>query len=374
MTSWRERISLWRLVRAVGQHDLTRLALIPLWTLDPMGANFADVEPARCEIASRQSLAPEAPEALRVMTWNIKYGGARIDFFYDGHGDRVVMERAEVLANLEGLAAKIRQVDPDVLLLQEVDVGSRRSARVDELIWLLEHTSLNFAAYASQWRVRHVPSHGIGEVDAGVAILSRYPLAEAERVSLPLIDDQDGVTQYFFLRRCLLTARVDVPGRGAVRFACLHSSAFTGGRTRALQIAGVLRALERFEARGETIVLGGDFNVIPPFSERYSGYEDLAEVEEIFEASSYEGEAEELLPLYERLQAAVPLERYREDNAPFFTHSTTREVFWNRKLDYLFTSGAWREGSAITHQDERSGMETMSRSDHAPLSAELELA
>ena len=35
-------------------------------------------------------------ETLTVMNWNIKFGGGRLDFFFDCHGDRVLMEKEEV--------------------------------------------------------------------------------------------------------------------------------------------------------------------------------------------------------------------------------------------------------------------------------------
>ena len=41
------------------------------------------------------------------MTWNIRFGVARADFFGDGCGDRVVFTKDEVTAALESLAKKI---------------------------------------------------------------------------------------------------------------------------------------------------------------------------------------------------------------------------------------------------------------------------
>jgi len=49
------------------------------------------------------------------------------------------------------------------------------------------------------------------------------------------------------------------------------------------------------------------------------------------------------------------------------------DVAWG-KLDYLFSNSHFLFGSAMVHQDvEHGGMETLSRSDHAPLTATWEV-
>src|SRR5262245_41745432 len=168
-------------------------AVVP-WMLvaaacDPFHTGFDDLERARYYQARGQRPAPEQAERLRVMNYNVKFGGGRIDFFFDCHGDRVLMRESEVIANLEALAVKIDQVDPDVLVVQEVDVNSKRAAFVDQMQWLLDHTDLDYGVYASQWKADYVPSDGIGAVDSGNGILSKYPLSGAVRIALALRTD-----------------------------------------------------------------------------------------------------------------------------------------------------------------------------------------
>src|SRR5262245_6873314 len=105
--------------------------LLALAACDPFHTGFDDVERAQVYHAHGERPAPAQPTRLRVMNYNVKFGGGRIDFFFDCHGDRVLMTKSEVSANLEALAVKINQVDPDVLVVQEVDVNSKRAAFVD---------------------------------------------------------------------------------------------------------------------------------------------------------------------------------------------------------------------------------------------------
>src|SRR5690349_16274489 len=92
------------------------------------------------ERASPSPSPPAAPKQLKVMTYNIKFGAARIDVFFDYWGDRVQLEPAEVGHNLAAIERLIDEVDPDVLIGQEVEVNSKRSAYVDMVQHILDGT------------------------------------------------------------------------------------------------------------------------------------------------------------------------------------------------------------------------------------------
>ena len=61
-------------------------------------------------------------------------------WFGDSCGGRVIMTRGEVVAHLENLADYINNIQPDILLLQEVDVESKRSGYVDQVQWQLQQS------------------------------------------------------------------------------------------------------------------------------------------------------------------------------------------------------------------------------------------
>ncbi|HEX5042351.1 MAG TPA: endonuclease/exonuclease/phosphatase family protein, partial [Candidatus Polarisedimenticolaceae bacterium] len=93
---------------------------------------------------------------LRVMTFNIKSG----------------------LYGLEKVAHVIEETWPDVVALQEVDVGARRSGRVDQPARLAAATGLQHRAYFQAT----TKSHGA----YGVALLSRFPLERRAQYRLPV--------------------------------------------------------------------------------------------------------------------------------------------------------------------------------------------
>lgn len=336
---------------------------------DPFGTGFDDVEKAVSYTAERIVDAPK-PSALRVMTYNIKFGGGRIDFFFDCHGDEVLMSEAEVIQNLEGLAELIRIADPDVLFLQEVDVLSKRSAYVDQVNYLLDHTDLNYGVYASQWKADYVPSDGIGAVDSGNAILAKWKLTDAERIALPLRTDQSSIERYFYLKRNVLTAELDVTP--SVSLVATHAAAYATDGTKAEHIAVFEESMD--EAPGLTIG-AGDLNTLPPGTQKQHDFADSVCTDEDFIADDYREESDLLVSLYAKYDSAIPLLDYQADNSPYFTHSTDEDHFWNRKLDYIFTNARVVPGSGTTHQQASSplGIDTMSLSDHAPLTVEIEL-
>lgn len=361
-------------VKWMDELSVADKAAAPLEALDPFHTQFGEVEEAQYYHARRLRRAVPTGGVLKVMTWNIKFGGARIDFWFDGHGERVLLNDWEVVANLEGLAAKINQADPDVLLLQEVDVNSKRAAFVDQMQWLLDRTGLNYGAYASQWRADFVPTKGLGRVDSGIATLSKFPVRDAQRLALPEIEARDRLTRYFYLKRAMLTASVELPNQGVVRVVNIHTEPFANDGTKRRQLEQFHGELDRLDRAGTTFVAGGDLNSLAPGTAQQHGFVDVVMEDEDFQGGDYRQQDDWLTSLYEHYTPAVDLDDYHRDNRPHCTHSTSKEVFWNRKLDYLFTNGEFVAGSALTHQDHsRGGMKTMLLSDHAPVSVSLRL-
>lgn len=336
---------------------------------DPFRTQFDDLEQAEPYHADVLTPATPTGRSIKVMTWNVKFGAGRIDFFFDCHGDRGWMDADEVYDNLAGLAGHIRSVAPDVLIVNEVEVSSRRSAYIDQVQYLLDHTDLNHGAYASIWRADYVPSDGIGKIDMGNAILSRWPVVDAERIALPLIGEQDGLTQYFYLKRNLLRARVDLPGATDVIVVATHTAAFASDGTKKKHIDRFLAELDaaRQDAAdiGAVVLGGGDLNTLPPGTAKFVDFPDTVCTGERFEADDYGEELDWLSGLYDAYTPAIALDLYQADNAPHFTHTTDKDGLWNRKLDYLFSDA--RLSAGRTHQ------ETLALSDHAPVSATLHL-
>ena len=300
------------------------------------------------------------PDTLKVMTWNIKFGGGRIDFFFDCHGDRVIMEKSEVIDNMALLSEKIREVNPDILFIQEADVNAKRSAFVDQVQYLLDNTGFNYAAYASQWKAKYIPSDGIGKMDSGNAILSKWKFTDAKRIALPLIQSQNFIVRYFYLKRNILEINLENKGE-SIKLLTTHLSAYAKDDTKKKQLEILKTYVDSLHRKRQEFILGGDFNSLPPFSEQTSNFDDSACTDGNFEADNYSSETEWMMPFYNNYEAAIPLTDFKENNPKYFSHTTDKNGYWNRKVDYLFTNGSFVPTSGNTLQ------QWMQVSDHAPI-------
>lgn len=354
---------------------LALLSLVACTACLDVGPEFPDREPAEMMQAATLQPADAQTTLLRVMSYNIKFGGARIDFFFDGWGERVHMSRAEVETNLDGLLALIAEVGPDVLLLQEVDRDSRRSAFVDQAQYILDHSKLNYGAYAHAWRSHFVPDHGIGQVDMGVMVMSRFPLAAGERIDQGTIDEQDPVTQRFYLRRAMVKTVVQLSGDRRIPVIAVHTAAYATDGTKKRQIEQIRAEAEATEG---PVIVGGDFNALPPGAVKREGFADERPVLTA-EPVHYRGEEDWMQGMYDLLKPAIPLADYQADEARYFSASVNKDVFWTRRLDYLFCRDPWSAGANVLQKPgdlwlgKPIAADPMQLSDHAPVVALLPL-
>jgi endonuclease/exonuclease/phosphatase family metal-dependent hydrolase len=339
---------------------------------EPLATSFDETEEAQYFYPGKTTSVPDTFSVIRVMTWNIRFGAGRIPWFGDACGDRVILTEDEVYASLRAIADKINEVKPDVLLLQEVDLNSKRSGYIDEMQWLLDHTYFNYAVYGAQWRAQFIPSDGLGRMDEGNAILSRWKISNAKRIQLELRKDQDKLTRYFYERCCMVTGRIEIPHVNGFYAVNIHASAFATDDTKQKHIIQFQDELNRIDADGGWFVAGGDLNTIPPGSDT-TDYcmQDMCPGEEFHrpgddpmhkEGSNYAPEVHWLDTLYTRYECAVPADLYKSNQFNYFTHTTRGTHFWDRTLDYLFTNYQWVGNSVVTHQD------ATIESDHAPVS------
>ncbi len=322
---------------------------------------------------------------IKVVSWNIRFGIGRFPFFGDSCGDQVIVENQDLEDNMSAIATKINEMNADVVLLQEVDIESKRTGYLNQVQYLLDNTYLNYAVYASMWEVDFVPSHGLGRVNTGNAILSKYDLTDGERIKLALrTDHEDSLEEYFYLRRNILKVNIPALQQGEKNlFAVnIHATAFATDDTKQKHIDKYIEELNIINTNGDIFVSGGDLNSVPPGSSidfcdkdkcdeddsTYVG--DHVSHREGSYFNNFTDEPNILSPLYNDYQPAIDAESYNlEDH---FTHAPVTSMIddstftlHDRKLDYLFTNGSWDPGSGNTHQD------LWELSDHMPVSADF---
>ena len=347
------------------------ICLIALFFLscEPLVTQFEELDEAVYYQAAEITTPPDRTLSLTVVTWNIRFGAGRIDWYIDSCGDRVLLTEKEVVKNLETIAREMGEMRADILLLQEVDRNSKRSAYIDQIQWLLDHTELNYGVYAPILKSQFIPSDGLGRMDQGNVILSRWKISAAERIQLALRGAQSALTQYFWARRNIIRCKIKVPGNDNFWAVNVHTAAFSTDDTKEKHVKLFKSELDELDGIGATFVGGGDFNTIPPGSEKTEYCDEdrcpSEALDQCGDGLDYTMEQDWLASLYGDYTPAVALEDYLMDNSSYFTHNRSGTDWWDRKLDYLFTNGSWANTTGATHQD------MFNLSDHAPVSAEL---
>jgi endonuclease/exonuclease/phosphatase family metal-dependent hydrolase len=126
---------------------------------------------------------------LRIVTWNIRAGIGPGEPFPPAWWRHVQRDR------LERIAGFLRDLDPDVVTLQEVPIATPDGELLDEPALLAELTErhVRYAAVHAFPLVEPGTQHATGMASWGNAILTRQPIAEGFALGLPRAGDDDVV-------------------------------------------------------------------------------------------------------------------------------------------------------------------------------------
>ncbi|MBX2921697.1 MAG: endonuclease/exonuclease/phosphatase family protein [Chitinophagaceae bacterium] len=150
---------------------------------------------------------------------------------------------------LDSMGNFIRQQNPDIVGLQEVDSVCERSGKVDQIRRLAEITGMHYAF------VRHFPYQGGAY---GVGILSKYPIAKVEPKILKLLKkgpNGESVSMLF--------ATIPIKRKKKILFATAHYSAFD----KAIRASQVNETLHYLSENNLPVIFTGDLNATPDAEE-----------------------------------------------------------------------------------------------------------
>ena len=221
----------------------------------------ADVETVAADSGAEALL--ETGTELTLVSWNCGYGalGDNADFFMDGGKSVYTADRARVEQNLDGIREALKSLDPDLAVLQEVDVNSSRSYGQDERAVLREAMPGASEAFAYNFNTLYVPYPvpPIGHVESGLYTLSRAKARTAERISLPC--PFSWPIRLVNLKRCLLVSRFPVKGTDReLVLVNLHLEAYDSGEGKEAQTRQLVSFMQAEYEKGNYVIAGGDFN------------------------------------------------------------------------------------------------------------------
>lgn len=202
----------------------------------------------------------------RVLSWNIGYAGLGddMDFFYDGGKmTRGTLSRTRV--NLDSISHFLkRKSDRDFILIQEVDLHSKRSYYLNELDTLLNQSTFH-PALAPNYVVGFVPvppKDPMGQVNSGILSLSRFLPESSVRFAYP--GKFGWPNRLFNLRRCMLVNRYPTSNGKELILINTHMSAFDDGSLKKQEMQFLKEFIGNEYSGGNYVVVGGDWNQSPP--------------------------------------------------------------------------------------------------------------
>lgn len=301
-------------------------------------------------------------QALKVMTWNVQYlAGKRYVFWNDlaqGNDEAPTLE--DMAFSLDEVARVIRDEQPDVVLLQELDDGAKASDYQDQLKLLQERVADLYPCSASafDWKADFVPdAHIFGSVGRQLATLSRYRIEHAERLQLP-VASANFISRQFQPKDALLATKLPLSDGGQLTVFNTHlERARQPDDTLQAQVSAVAKVLDKYESQGLPWLIGGDFNLLP-----LGQYRRLsAEQRMPYSADS------ELHLLWDKYPM-IPTNNEASgiDRAQWLTHYPNDPGLNgpDRTVDYLFYSPKIKRVGAMVRQDD-----TLRISDHLPVIA-----
>lgn len=189
--------------------------------------------------AGRIHSSPGRTTPIRVVTYNIHAGK-------DARGMR----------NLEAVAALLDTLAADVVLLQEVDRGTERSGREDQLA-VLERLAGMKGAFG-----RSLDYQGGAY---GIAVLSRWPIERSAVVPLTVEPPQERAGGSYEARVALHVV-VRAPD-GPLHVLNTHLDPAGTATYRRQELVGLMAHAARAVPGDAALVVGGDLNTRPPTDE-----------------------------------------------------------------------------------------------------------
>lgn len=189
-----------------------------------------------------KAVIPYLGRNIRVMSYNILSGYA--EQFRDKPYTLETAKRA-----MDALAEVIRRQDPDFVILNEVDNGSERTAKVHQAREIAERLGMEWHYTSAN------TNHYNGEF--GEAVLSKFPILERLSYILPYEEVPGGPK---LETRALCVIRVEIDGQSFF-VAGTHLDHRYYENSRILQV-NTIRGLYDTELAGN-MILAGDLNAVP---------------------------------------------------------------------------------------------------------------
>lgn len=159
----------------------------------------------------------------------------------------------------ENILKEIQKINPDILCLQEITIGSNFNDKKDVGKFLSKR--LNYNLNFSNAHKYEYPITPKGESNyGGNAILSRFPIIKNK--NFPIINPKDK-KHFPYERRTCATSKIKLPNNKEIIIATTHSSYNSKFTENKEKIREIKKLTKFFKKEKRNLIFTGDLNITP---------------------------------------------------------------------------------------------------------------
>jgi endonuclease/exonuclease/phosphatase family metal-dependent hydrolase len=226
-----------------------------------------DFKPPKQQIIAQNACETLTVDTFNILTWNIGYAGldASMDFFYEG-GTQSMQSKEKTCENMQKICEFIKGNDSvDFILLQEVDIDSKRSYGINEFSEI-KATVPSFDSYFDiNYKTFFVPvpiKNPTGKILSSLVFCTKHKVCELKHFSYP--NTVKLPVRTFLYDRCFTAARYNLKNGKQLLIVNTHNSAFDDGNQRIEEIHFLKQFINAEYEAGNYVIVGGDWNQTPP--------------------------------------------------------------------------------------------------------------
>ena len=220
------------------------------------------------KVIQNQTSLVKLGEEYQALTFNIGYAalGKDEDFVMDG-GKRGVPKSKEVVEGyLSGIKDTLNTYKSEFYFIQEVDLNSRRSFKINEQKEILNSLGLTYnSTFTYNYKTLFVPfpfsfTQYMGKVESGISTFTEFKVESSERHQFP--GGFSWPIRTVNLKRGMLVNYHNIEGSDKqLVIVNLHMSAYDkSGKLREQEMAYLKNFMIKHNKLGNYVIIGGDFN------------------------------------------------------------------------------------------------------------------
>ena len=226
----------------------------------------------KLEISNNTSSTLKVNEELSIITAHVSYGGIdqNTAFFENGLRKSDAVDKDHFLNTLTQNIDSMLSQDPDFIFLQEIDTLADRSNEVNQYEHLKNYLSDYASVYASNYQAIWIPmpfAAPLGKLNSGQATFSKFNISSASRIALA--QDGEWPEASIMAKKCIVESRFATNNEKELVLYNIHLSDYDKDNSLRLQQLEILKEKITYEyARGNYVIVGGNWNFVFPNSQR----------------------------------------------------------------------------------------------------------